>query len=79
MEESELQDSEDRLETFKKQKSKVKTNFIGANRLMPALIDDGLIRTHKWPALSVIGFKAQLVIGRRTGIARSLVQTPFKS
>ena len=39
----------------------------------------GLIRTHKWPAPNVSGFIAQLVIERRTGIARSRVQTPLKS
>ena len=37
------------------------------------------IRTQKWPAPNVSGFIAQLVIERRTGIARSQVQTPLKS
>ena len=56
MEELELQDSEDRLETFKKQKSKAKTNFIRANRLMPALIDDeNPPRSAKWMSQAWLG------------------------
>ena len=38
----------------------------------------GNIWTHNWPAPNVSGFIAQLV-ERRTGIARSRVQTPLKS
>ena len=44
----------------------------------------GLIRTHKWPVSNVSGFIALYValtswLERRTGIARSRVQTPLKS
>ena len=36
----ELEDSKDRSETFKQQKSKAKTNFTRARRKLLALIDD---------------------------------------
>ena len=43
------------------------------------LFSHGNLWTHNWPAPNVSGFIITQLVEHRTGIARSRVQTPFKS